>query len=558
MSGIEVAGLVLGGFPILLNCLDYYRKGFEPLEEWWNFRTRFIEFIDNIRHQAMRYNENMYRLLDPIIPDVESLNRMIDLPSSDPSFRKNKHNKIERLAKYNQQLQEILGYSERVLQISDRKKSSELVTNLEKIRQHACHLHSALRRIWKCPESRHHHDAHLSLRADITSVKLQVYFAISHDPNEATSTMQEVLVHPVETDLPPLSSNIGYPQQSRMLATIQQTAIQQEETLEEKSGFLDSISLFKPKRPSSTVAPWKAEPQIPVRKAAKKSVKLQSPVPEINVNPPHALSNVASNRSATPSIDPEQILILNLSEFLTNKAQDLGMIRDDSTERFLKISKSSRQIQTLKLALLPLPELLNTYRQQKIQLSRQIRFEMATHIASALLQTHNSPWIAEKWTKYNFFFLTDTASRTLCSTHPFISKNFCASVENGAASCYNPESNPAGRPSEEEVRASLFTIGVMILELIFGYNIEDCAFRRDYFGRDDRPTDQTDISTAKKWARGVLEETGATIDDAVRRCLDCSFGPKPNFGDIRFRESVYQGVIRPLAEYKKIWPEVQL
>ncbi|RYP43609.1 hypothetical protein DL770_011551 [Monosporascus sp. CRB-9-2] len=357
MSGIEVAGLVLGGFPILLNCLDYYRKGFEPLEEWWNFRTRFIEFIDNIRHQEMRYNENMYRLLDPIIPDVESLTRMINLPSSDPrwksgsiqvalekrladekpwqwhlermrlSFLKNKHNKIEKLAKYNQQLQEILGYSERVLQISDRKKSSEPVTNLEKIRQHACHLHSALRRIWKCPESRHHHDAHLSLRADMTSIKLQVYFAISHDPNEATSTMQEVLVHPVETDLPPLSSNIGYSQPSRMLATIQQTAIQQQETLEEKSGFLDLISSrFKPKRPSSTVAPWKAEPQIPVKKTTKK-------------------------------------------------------------------------------------------------------------------------------------------------------------------------------PSEEEVRASLFTIGVMILELIFGYNIEDCAFRRDYFGRDDRPTDQTDICTAKKWAK---------------------------------------------------------
>ncbi|RYO75319.1 hypothetical protein DL764_010489 [Monosporascus ibericus] len=369
--------------------------------------------------------------------------------------------------------------------------------------------------------------------------------------------MQEVLVHPVETHLSPLSSNIGYSQPSRMLATIQQTAIQQQDTLQEKPGFLDSISSkFKPRRQSSTIAHWKAEPRIPVEKPTKKSVKLQLPVPEININPPHALSNVASERSRTPSIDPEQILVLNLSEFLTNKAQDLGMILDDSTERFLKMSKSSRQIQTLQCALLPLPELLNTYKLQKIQLSRQIRFEMATHIASALLQTHNSPWIAEKWTKYNFFFLTDTASRTLCSTHPFISKNFCASVENGAASCYNSASNPAARPSEEEVRASLFTIGVMILELIFGYNIEDCAFRRDYFGRDDRPTDQTDISTAKKWAKGVLGETGATIDDAVRRCLDCSFGPKPNFGDIRFRESVYQGVIRPLAEYEKIWPEV--
>lgn len=77
MSGIEIVGLVLGSFPILLNCLDYYRKGFEPLEEWWNFRTRFIAFIDDISHQMMRYNENMIRLLDPIISDNYSLTALV-------------------------------------------------------------------------------------------------------------------------------------------------------------------------------------------------------------------------------------------------------------------------------------------------------------------------------------------------------------------------------------------------------------------------------------------------------------------------------------------------
>lgn len=80
MSGIEVAGLVLGAFPILLNCLDYYQKGFEPLEEWWNFRTNFIAFIDDISHQMMKYTENMFQLLDPIIADRESLIRLIEDP----------------------------------------------------------------------------------------------------------------------------------------------------------------------------------------------------------------------------------------------------------------------------------------------------------------------------------------------------------------------------------------------------------------------------------------------------------------------------------------------
>lgn len=81
MSGIEIAGLVLGSFPILLNCLEYYREGFEPLEEWWNFRTHFIAFVDDISHQMMRYNENMIRLLDPIIVDNESLTTLIRNPT---------------------------------------------------------------------------------------------------------------------------------------------------------------------------------------------------------------------------------------------------------------------------------------------------------------------------------------------------------------------------------------------------------------------------------------------------------------------------------------------
>lgn len=69
MSGIEVAGLVLAAFPIILNCLDYYREGFEPLEEWWEFRTSFLAFIDDVSHQMMIFNGDMGKLLDPVIED---------------------------------------------------------------------------------------------------------------------------------------------------------------------------------------------------------------------------------------------------------------------------------------------------------------------------------------------------------------------------------------------------------------------------------------------------------------------------------------------------------
>lgn len=85
MSGIEIAGLVLGSFPIILNCLDYYREGYEPLEAWWNFRAAFINFVDAIKHQMMRYDDSIKRLLDPIIPDPNSLIRLVQ-DTKDPRW----------------------------------------------------------------------------------------------------------------------------------------------------------------------------------------------------------------------------------------------------------------------------------------------------------------------------------------------------------------------------------------------------------------------------------------------------------------------------------------
>ncbi|KAI0107772.1 hypothetical protein GGR51DRAFT_515004 [Nemania sp. FL0031] len=621
MSGIEVVGLVLGGFPILLNCLDYYQKGFEPLEEWWNFRTRFVEFIDEVRHQEMRYRENMHRLLDPIIADDRSLTRMMNLLSSDPawtsrsiqteiesrlaseidrfiriitdmrkvmldiykllkiedgkiswigagsdtkwqwhvqrmrlSFSKKKHAKVGKLAKYNKQLQEILGYSERVLQIPNRKRSSEPVTNLERIREQICRLDSALIGSWKCPRSPHSHNANLGLPTDMMPTKLQLYLAIGNDRNEPISTMQEVLVQPVETNLPQRHSSIGYSQQSMMLA-----AIQEEEMLQDRSGVSDVLSEnFKLQRSPIVVASMETEPQISTKPPARPgSAQLHSP--EIVVDSSHVRSIAISDLYKTCSIEPINNSISNLFEFLDSKAENLGAIYDHSTGLVLKISKPLPQPQRLQPKFVTLPELLDALKKSQIRLSEHKRFEMAAQIASALLQIHNSPWLDNKLSKSHFLFPVDAVSNMLCSPSPFISKSFCASAKKGTAPYPHDRGSATDiGSSEEEVRANLFTIGVMILELIFGHNIEDCVFRDNYFGRDNRPTDQTDISTAKKWAKDVLGEFGPSVDDAVRRCLDCSFGPKPNFRDIRFRESVYEGVMRPLAEYKKIWAEVQL
>ncbi|KAK0726731.1 hypothetical protein B0T26DRAFT_691523 [Lasiosphaeria miniovina] len=637
MSGIEVAGLVLGGFPVLLECLSFYRKSFEPLEEWWNFRTHFIAFVDDIRHQTMRYNENLIRLLDPIVTNNEDLLKLVADPA-DPrwkdgsldgpleqrlsseldrflrivsrmksvmddlnkllqiengkvswqqpqqswqwqykrlqlSFSKGKHKKVKKLAAHNQELQDILGYSERLIPISDRRQASGPVESFEKMRKHACLIHRVLRQQWNCRVNTHCHEAHLKLEVLVEPSKtnnLSVLFKVDNSGNP----IQEVVIRAkvlnptaaraglqIKQSTSALelqssemtSAQVASVHQSTPLKSVQEAMLQKDN----KRSLLDRMS-------------QKLLKQSSTNQSAKRKVMFDS-TSTISISvTPAVESSVELQAVPGPEDDSQQqSIVSDLCAFLCEHGTLRGMLRDEF-DRHLELSKLPRRRQApsqagQSLKLLTLPELLKAYHEAQIDVPRQRRFEIAAHIASALLQTHSSPWLPTTWSKERFMFLADaTNSLALCSSHPFVAQDFSLTPtdvdaiedENNLhllhtlASC-----NPLQQAAEESTRACLFTMGVMILELIFGHNIEDCTFRKDYYGKDNKPNDQTDISTARKWAKKVLGESGANISDVVRRCLDCSFGPRPSFADVRFRESVYEGVIKPLAAYSRVWPE---
>ncbi|KAI7781263.1 hypothetical protein LA080_014922 [Diaporthe eres] len=280
-----------------------------------------------------------------------------------------------------------------------------------------------------------------------------------------------------------------------------------------------------------------------------------------NVSPPlgtvvevgHATSPVRGNAM---ELEP----VGDLCTFLTEQNRTAGTLGDEDSQRtftFSKISNKRQNQVTAKARLHSFSELWDAHHQMKINISRRGRFEIATHLASALLQTHLSPWLSPKWTKNDFYFFVDTESYSISSIYPSVCSEFAATPDTAIPDDEDTDPDPtAQRDNEEETRTRLFTLGVMILELIFGHTIEACQFRREYLGADGRPNDQTDVSAARRWSRRVLGESGPDVSDVVRRCLDCSFGPQPSFADARFREAVYVGVILPLSDYTKLWPEV--
>lgn len=621
MSGIEIAGLVLGSFPILLNCLEYYHKGFEPLENYWNFRAYFIAFIDDIRHQMMKYNDNMTRLLDPIIADNESLNALVrnakdprwkdgslDVPlemrlasehdrflrivermeevveslkkflriedSHVPerpwerhlkrvrfSFSKGKNKKVKRLETHNQELQEILGYSERIIPIAEKRKTSGPVAIFEKIHQNACYVHNALERHLKCHggNCRSHH-AHLSLRSETKLAALHVLFMLEGEQGSYPKSLkQEVVIQPAEVSVaapPVIETEISYVQQAARF-----TAMQEETKIKGKR--LSFSRLLS--RSSETTKMQKSTPLGPAPSPAGGNNKLS---PQLRkqahfTTPTHAIANsVAHVQNPRITITDSSGLSFRhvadlCSSLRTCQESALGVIVDEFDRQFqlFKSPESGPVITAPDTArLISLPELLEAYHQASIDIARQRRFEMAAHIASGLLQIRKSPWLS-RWSKHEFYFLAD--SQTIYSDYPYVSRSLSPRTADPSL----PTTTIPVAPSptvydEENTRAALFTVGKIVLELIFGRNIESCDFRHEYYGPNNQPNDQTDIGTARKWAEKVLGECGVEIADVVGRCLNCAFGPRPNFQDERFREAVYEGVIKPLADYQKAWQVV--
>ena len=67
VTGVETAGLVLAAFPLVVAAIQQYRKGLEPLKDWWRYRTKFLEFAGNISTQRLIFEENVELLLSPIM-----------------------------------------------------------------------------------------------------------------------------------------------------------------------------------------------------------------------------------------------------------------------------------------------------------------------------------------------------------------------------------------------------------------------------------------------------------------------------------------------------------
>ena len=80
MSGIEIAGLLLGAFPLLISALENYRQSAEILEDWWQITREYKKCKNEIKVQELAFENILERFLLPLVVDDDEIATLIAEP----------------------------------------------------------------------------------------------------------------------------------------------------------------------------------------------------------------------------------------------------------------------------------------------------------------------------------------------------------------------------------------------------------------------------------------------------------------------------------------------
>jgi len=93
MSGIEIAGLVLGALPLVISGLQWYQdEGLSTARDWWRFRKNFNSFLVDVAIQQKTFTFHIESLLAQIVVSEDQLQALLSDPGNaeweDPGLAK--------------------------------------------------------------------------------------------------------------------------------------------------------------------------------------------------------------------------------------------------------------------------------------------------------------------------------------------------------------------------------------------------------------------------------------------------------------------------------------
>ena len=578
MSGIEIAGILLGAFPLIISGLEHWREVAKVGGFFWRVRKEYHKCRSDVQFHQIWYKRNMEELLFPVVNDADEVKLLVNDPGGKDWSNKALQTRLE------QRLQESYG-----LYMDTIREMNETAEELKKqLSFHKPTVQSKLAPLVREPKQQRppstqsiQTSRHVSAKSrwDYETFRLKFSF---NDP------VRNELLEQLNKYNQRLEVLLGTSEKVSALQTAAHTHTKQASTLEtifkktwKKSDLLfralqkawqcscqqyhvanlrlehrtlpeicfEVILMFSATS-SRAINPWFC-------KALRCGQMIDCSVSHESVRPCPASSSSSCPLDPTPApilstksarqkqvaftiptltlpkieIDIPIELGFKLCQLLGKEECNtcMGIIGHENESYHLHSFENTKRVGHSD------PLTLNHILSSNSEgcLSRRQRYTVALLLASSVAQLQFTSWLRYGFTKEDvLFFPCEDDYCTIPYHEPFIRQGF----RNHQLATSNSEANDC----------NFYALGILLLELCFGQRLEDHPLRQKYPVGDGEAKQAFDLLAAMKWSQGVSDEGGDDYASAVRWCFT-----GVNNANQSWRSEIVKNVVGPLEMCQK-------
>ncbi|KAI8940840.1 hypothetical protein NX059_002101 [Plenodomus lindquistii] len=567
MSGIEVAGLVLGCLPLIIQGIESYNEGLDPIKSFMRWEQQLPQFIRKLRTQHVHYALSIRYLLEPITSEVE-LSEMLADPGSSQQLWKSKDMAMrlqDRLQESYQAYHSTITDIERITKLIasklDLDRANELTRNdLEAIvaanpkKGDKFELRKRIRfgmskktikgllnELDECnKELERFSEKTEKIQSYRKSVKPSNTARVRRLQGYAKSLHESLTLCWSCTCKSSHKSSLRLDQREDVFATAGRKTASSS-----KTSFNISFSTIDVDNKQS---PWlwqaaevcveedydedkpNTAPMLSPRPKMTKSVSFGTLPPYSILDPvTGSASQLQEIKDLCASIQ-QQKGTSAIGFSLDSKSILRGVYPIDTAK---KISPSSE--------LVSLEDLLDRRPiagGKRAKLSKRDRYSLALTLASSVLYLNSTPWLTNQWTAKDILFYRDTAATdTIDVEHPYVAPSMIELTNTQKPRSWNNKNT------------ILLALATALLELYFGTTAE--KYQEAEHGATDPALHQNPwllCSMVHTWAEDSQDDLSAAFLSAVRHCLHCFSEPGASLQDAEFLQAAVEGIVLPLQE----------
>ncbi|KAL8792354.1 MAG: hypothetical protein Q9195_005057 [Heterodermia aff. obscurata] len=582
MSGIEVAGLILGAFPLLLSALEKNQEAYQVFGDWWKIRKPYESCLKWVHAEHDIFELNLRNLLDPVLADTALLDELLANPYGTEWHSESLADGLRNLlpTNFSNCISIMQEFHEHMIALGrelgmDKQAFQRVMTIVNTVRQASqggsgkgkIDTRGAVEFEWHRIKFSLNRKRRTGLLANLTTCNrwLERYMIASRGFESFGNTR-------IVRNIPMPRSLLHFWQHARDLYQLVQQAwsctcstshstdlLLREYSDPHKTEFKILFS-FAENITTQHSGPWdwketdvvaleRSQPQaqVPVDKAMTQVASgTQMPSPSILGSPNKARRDKRSkgvrfidkaipvtNMAASLPLQA-QLTLPKITDLCTHLAKSglhgaqIGMLGSDSSSYSVYFPRQ-KILSKPELRHVTLDEILRS--PMRFNLSRRQRYTIALAIASSYVQLHASPWIWARWNKRDIYLLYDS-SNSVFYEQPRISKKISKQLP----------------PSPEPQDRSLASLGIMLLELVFGQALEHNRFRLKHPTLNAESDHCLDAAAAKEWCESQAEEDHPHFTEPVLWCLGhATPRTKMDLNNDTWRTDLFNNVVRPIS-----------